>query len=98
MLTFESFLKQKGDRTFVVDQHPRTGVLVQDDVCHPKVLLICQYYASAKQNIVGHKLTVRRERSKPDVCVCLYLCTYQLHTANEDTQVLRKIQHAIWPV
>lgn len=61
--TFNSFLQQQRDRALVVDQHTWTWVLIQSDVCHPKVLLICEYYGSAKENInmQPHKQNVHRE-------------------------------------
>lgn len=48
-LTFDIFLEQQWDGTLIVDQHPRTGVLIQSDVRDPEVLLIRQHYGSAKQ-------------------------------------------------
>lgn len=47
-LTFDILFQKQWYWTLVVDEHSRRGVLIQNDVCHPKVLLICQNYSSAK--------------------------------------------------
>lgn len=50
LLTFDVFPEEQRDRTLVLDQHAWTGVLIQGDVRHPKVLLVCKNDGSAKPN------------------------------------------------